>query len=64
MSMLNGWPIVNFGVEEARKVMKATKVALTFNSTDEDGRLASEIALAAGWNGCSHTISSGSHSPL
>ena len=24
---------------------------LTLNSTDEDGRLASEIALAAGWNG-------------
>jgi methylaspartate mutase epsilon subunit len=53
MSMLNGWPIVNFGVEEARKVMKATQVALSFNSTDEDGRLASEIALAAGWNACS-----------
>jgi methylaspartate mutase epsilon subunit len=53
MSMLNGWPIVNFGVEEARKIMRATRVALTFNSTDEDGRLASEIALAAGWNGCS-----------
>lgn len=53
MSMLNGWPIVNFGVEEARKVMEATQVALSFNSTDEDGRLASEIALAAGWNACS-----------
>ncbi|HEX2967423.1 MAG TPA: hypothetical protein VHO84_16680, partial [Syntrophorhabdaceae bacterium] len=53
MSMLNGWPIVNFGVSEARKVMQATKVALTFNSTDEDSRLATEIALAAGWNGCS-----------
>ncbi len=53
MSMLNGWPIVNFGVSEARKVMQATRVALTFNSTDEDSRLASEIALAAGWNGCS-----------
>jgi len=46
-SMLNGWPIVNFGVEEARKVKQATKVPLTLNSTDEDGRLASEIALAA-----------------
>ena len=52
MSMLNGWPIVNFGVEEARKVKQATKVPLTLNSTDEDGRLASEIALAAGWNAC------------
>jgi methylaspartate mutase epsilon subunit len=52
MSMLNGWPIVNFGVEEARKIKKATTVPLTLNSTDEDGRLASEIALAAGWNAC------------
>ena len=48
MSMLNGWPIVNFGVEEARRIKKATTVPLTLNSTDEDGRLASEIALAAG----------------
>ncbi len=51
MSMLNGWPIVNFGVEEARKIRRASLVPLTLNSTDEDGRLASEIALAAGWNG-------------
>ena len=53
MSMLNGWPIVNFGVEDARRVMQSTKVPISFNSTDEDGRLASEIALAAGWNACS-----------
>jgi methylaspartate mutase epsilon subunit len=51
LSMLNGWPIVNFGVEEARRIRRASQVPLTLNSTDEDGRLASEIALAAGWNG-------------
>ncbi len=51
-TMLNGWPIVNFGVEEARKIRKATRCPLYFNSTDEDGRLASEIALAAGWSAC------------
>lgn len=50
MSMLNGWPIVNFGVEEARKIKRASQLPLTLNSTDEDGRLSSEIALAAGWN--------------
>ncbi|NLL51220.1 MAG: hypothetical protein GX248_00770, partial [Peptococcaceae bacterium] len=49
---LNGWPIVNFGVSEARKIKKAIKSPITLNSTDEDGRLASEIALAAGWNAC------------
>jgi methylaspartate mutase epsilon subunit len=53
MSMLNGWPIVNFGVEEARKIIRSISVPMHLNSTDEDGRLASEIALAAGWNACS-----------
>lgn len=52
MSLLNGWPVVNYGVEEARRIMRASSVPLYFNSTDEDGRLASEIVLAAGWSGC------------
>lgn len=52
MSMLNGWPVVNFGVEDARKIMRATKVPLGFVSCDEDSRLASEIVMAAGWCGC------------
>ena len=49
---LNGWPIVNFGVHEARRIKKAIQCPMTLNSTDEDGRLASEIALASGWNAC------------
>lgn len=49
MSMLNGWPIVNFGLEQARKITKASKLPLHFVTCDEDARLASEIALAAGW---------------
>jgi methylaspartate mutase epsilon subunit len=40
MSLLNGWPVVNYGVEEARRIMRASSVPLYFNSTDEDGRLA------------------------
>jgi len=51
-TMLNGWPIVNFGVEEARRIKRAVKSPMSLNSTDEDGRLASETALAAGWNAC------------
>lgn len=51
-TMLNGWPIVNFGVEDARRIKLAIKSPMTLNSTDADGRLASEIALAAGWNAC------------
>jgi len=52
VTMLNGWPIVNSGVEEARRIKRAIKSPMSLNSTDEDGRLASEIALAAGWNAC------------
>jgi methylaspartate mutase epsilon subunit len=49
MSMLNGWPIVNFGVEEARRITRASRLPLHFVTCDEDARLASELALAAGW---------------
>ena len=51
MSMLNGWPIVCCGVEDARKIIKAAKCPLNLNSADEDAGLQTEIALAAGWNG-------------
>lgn len=52
MSMLNGWPVVNYGVEDARKIMRATQLPICYVSSDEDSRLASEILLAAGWSGC------------
>lgn len=52
MSLLNGWPVVNCGVKDARKIAQASSVPLYFNSADEDGRLASEIVLASGWSGC------------
>ncbi len=51
MNMLNGWPVVCFGVEEARKITKAAKCPLNLNSADEDARLQTEIVFAAGWNG-------------
>ena len=52
MSMLNGWPVVSFGVEEARKIMRATALPLAFVNCDEDSRLSSDIVMAAGWCGC------------
>jgi len=52
VTMLNGWPIVNSGVHDARMIKQKIKSPMSLNSTDEDGRLASEIALAAGWNAC------------
>ena len=51
MNMLNGWPVVGYGVEEARKITKAAKCPLNLNSADEDSRLSTEIVFAAGWNG-------------
>jgi len=51
MNMLNGWPVVCHGVEEARKITKAAKCPLNLNSADEDSRLQTEIVFAAGWNG-------------
>ncbi|MDP6342759.1 MAG: methylaspartate mutase subunit E, partial [Alphaproteobacteria bacterium] len=40
MSMLNGWPVVNYGVEEARKITEATRLPIHFVTCDEDARLA------------------------
>ncbi len=49
MSMLNGWPVVNFGVEEARRITEASSLPLQYVTCDEDARLAAEIVMAAGW---------------
>jgi len=51
MSMLNGWPVVNYGVEEARTINRASKLPLHYVTCDEDARLAADIVLAAGWSG-------------
>lgn len=51
-TMLNGYPIVNLGIDQSRRVREELDGPITMNSTDEDGRLASEFALASGWNAC------------
>ena len=48
-SMLSGYPIVNYGVEHARKIVEATKAFFLMGVHDEDPRLQWEIALAAGF---------------
>ena len=53
MSMLSGWPIVNYGVGHARKLQESIGMPIINNSTDEDSRLQTEISLAAGWSGYS-----------
>jgi len=57
MSMLNGWPIVCCGVEDARRILQAAMCPLNLNAADEDAGLQVEIALAAGWN-------SGNNNPI
>jgi methylaspartate mutase epsilon subunit len=57
MNMLNGWPVVCFGVEEARRIIKAVKCPLNLNSADEVAGLQTEIVFAAGWN-------SGNNNPI
>ena len=47
-SMLSGYPIVNYGVDYARKLNKATKACFMMGTNDEDPRLQLDIALAAG----------------
>ncbi len=53
MSMLSGWPIVNYGVKHARRLQESVGMPFINNSTDEDSRLQTEISLAAGWSGYS-----------
>ncbi|TAK36174.1 MAG: hypothetical protein EPO21_03575 [Chloroflexota bacterium] len=47
-SMLNGFPIVCYGVEESRRVFELGDIAIEGYSADEDPTLTWEIALAAG----------------
>lgn len=48
-TMLNGYPVVNYGVKYARKLQEAIKSPLMLNTADEDSRLQLEIVLASGW---------------
>lgn len=51
MSVFDGRPLVNFDVEEARRIRRASRVPMALNSIYKDGRLSSEMALAAERNG-------------
>ncbi|MDR3270848.1 MAG: hypothetical protein LBT32_04990 [Peptococcaceae bacterium] len=50
---LNGYPLVNYGVAQTRKLQEAIKTPLILVTADEDSRLQLEIALASGWSGYS-----------
>jgi methylaspartate mutase epsilon subunit len=49
MSMLNGYPIVNYGVKETRRLVEISQSPLWLVGCDEDPRLQSEIACASGF---------------
>lgn len=48
-SMLNGFPAVNHGVENCRKVLEAVELPLQARHGTPDARLLSEIIHAGGW---------------
>ena len=51
-SMLNGYPVVNQGVYNTRRLIEGVNIPMWENSgSDEDPRLAQEIALAGGFTG-------------
>ena len=52
-SMLSGWPVVNYGVEYARRLQESAAMPFQNVSSDEDSRLQTEITLASGWSGYS-----------
>jgi len=52
-SLLNGLPVVNYGVTGCRRITESTNVPIRLNATDHDCRLACEISLASGWCGLS-----------
>ncbi|WP_286723753.1 hypothetical protein, partial [Pelotomaculum sp. PtaB.Bin117] len=52
-TMLNGYPVVSYGVKYARKIYESMKSPIMLNTADEDSRLQLEIVLASGWSGYS-----------
>lgn len=49
-STLNGYPFINHGVKQSRRIVEAVDRAFLCNANnDEDGRMLAEIAFASGW---------------
>ena len=48
-ALLNGFPAVNYGVENCRKVYEAINVPIQARHGTPDARLLAEIIHAAGW---------------
>lgn len=68
-ALLNGFPVVNHGVEKCRWVMESVNVPLQARHGTPDARLLAEIIHAAGWTsneggGISYNIPYAKHVPL
>jgi len=48
-SVLNGYPMANYGVARARELVECTEATTALNASDSDPRLIGEIAFAAGF---------------
>ena len=68
-ALLNGFPVVNHGVEKCRWVMESVNVPIQARHGTPDARLLAEIIHAAGWTsneggGISYNIPYAKHVPL
>lgn len=50
-SVLNGFPVVNYGVEGSRRVVESFRVPIHLRATTPDLRIAAEIGFAGGMTG-------------
>jgi methylaspartate mutase epsilon subunit len=53
-SYLNGLPVVNYGVQDCRKLVQSLKVPLELRTSAPDNRLSVDIALTAGYSASIH----------
>jgi methylaspartate mutase epsilon subunit len=50
-SVLNGYPLINYGAKATRKITESISGSLNFNVSNRDTRLQAEMVLGAGWTG-------------
>jgi methylaspartate mutase epsilon subunit len=56
-SVLNGFPIINYGVKATRAITESCNSSISFNTSDKDTRLQAEMVMAGGFTGIvSHSL--------
>jgi methylaspartate mutase epsilon subunit len=56
-SVLNGYPIINYGVKATRAITERCNSSISFNTSNRDTRLQAEMVMAGGFTGIvSHSL--------